>query len=248
MHDFHTMTVREIALEMPVTTRVFQELHIDYCCHGNTMFDDACESVNMSPDLVATKIQSVLDERGNSDMERLKSVSLSELIDHIVEKHHTYTREEMVQLTPLMAKVASRHGEHYAYLLELKDLFARLCDELTPHLTKEEMVLFPYIKRIEVNCRTQIVGSPPPFGTIANPIGRMTVEHEQAGEILAEMRRVTNDYELPDNACPSFTALFNRLAELEADLHQHIHLENNLLFPKAAKLEEKSSVQTPNYN
>lgn len=232
-------TVREIALEMPVTTRVFEEFKIDYCCHGNTPFDEACRNVGAIPEVVMQKIDGVLDGSAVGDHESFSRMDLSDLMDHILDKHHVYTREEMSHLTPLMAKVASRHGDHYSYLLELKELFQALCDDLEPHMMKEEMVLFPYIQKLEHSFLNQLHVAYPPFGTVQHPVGMMNVEHEEVGEVLAKMREVTDDYTLPAEACPSFTALYHRLGEFERDLHQHIHLENNLLFPRAIELEQK---------
>lgn len=240
MHDFHSMTVREIALEMPITTRVFEQYKIDYCCHGNTLFDDACRDAGAEPDVVMEKIDGIVEKLGNHEQEWLADAALNDLIDHILEKHHVYTRAEIEHLTPLMAKVASRHGEHYGYLLELKELFASLCAELGPHMMKEENILFPYISELEASLSKHINASMPPFGTVQNPVRMMRVEHDNAGELLRKMRAVTNDYTLPEDACPSFSALYSRLAEFEADLHQHIHLENNLLFPRAVELEQRT--------
>lgn len=236
MHNFHSMTIREIALEMPITTRVFEEFRIDYCCHGNTLFDEACRIAGTDPDKVMERLDGVIDSSGNREHTWMADATLGELIDHILETHHAFTRDEIGQLGLLMNKVAARHGEHYGYLLELKDLFHQVSADLGPHMMKEEMVLFPYIKGLESK---DLAGSPP-FGTVQNPVSMMRIEHEQVGELLAKMRAVTSDYQLPGDACPSFTALFHRLAELEADLHQHIHVENNLLFPRAIDLEEKT--------
>lgn len=240
MHNLQTKTVREIALEMPITTRVFEEFKIDYCCHGNTMFDEACRNVGASPETVMHEIGEVLDTLGNKELDWLVDASLCELVDYILDKHHVYTKDEIEQLTPLMAKVARRHGEHNPYLLELQRVFQTVCDDLGPHMMKEEMVLFPYIKDLEANLSKEIIASTPPFGTVQNPVRMMKKEHEEVGGLLSQMRLISNDYTLPDGACPSFMALYHRLAEFERDLHQHIHLENNLLFPKAVELEQKT--------
>lgn len=233
-------TVREIALESPLSTRVFEELKIDYCCHGDTPFDEACQRAGANPDSVLELIDGVLDASTGNDEESFSAMPVTELVDHILKKHHIYARDEMENLTPLMAKVASRHGEHYQYLLELKDLFQEVCDDLEPHMRKEEMVLFPYIQKLD-HCHSHKLSlAYPPFGTVQHPIDMMTIEHEEVGELLSKMRAVTNDYSLPDGACPSFTGLYHRLVEFERDLHQHIHLENNLLFPRAAELERQA--------
>jgi len=239
MQNIAAKTIREIAVESPATTRVFEEYKIDYCCHGNTPFDEACRNVGASPDLIRQKIDEILavDDDAKTSF---ASLTLSELIDHILDKHHSYTKLELEQLTPLVEKVARKHGEHNPSLFELKEVFRQVCDDLGPHMTKEEMVLFPYIKRLEADFSVNILGSLPPFVTVLNPVQMMRTEHDEVGSLLAKMRSLTNDYELPDGACPSFTALYHRLEELERDLHLHIHLENNLLFPRAVELEQKA--------
>ena len=239
MQNIATKTVREIAVESPATTRVFEEYKIDYCCHGNTLFDEACRNAGARPDVVEGKIDDLLgvDDRGRVS---LAALNLTELTDHILDRHHVYTKQEMEQLTPLMEKVARKHGEHYPYLNELKGVFQTVCDDLEPHMMKEETVLFPYIKMMEEDFYSNTFGSPPPFGTVLNPVRMMRMEHDEVGSLLAKMRLLTNDYELPDDACPSFMALYSRLEVLERDLHQHIHLENNVLFPRAVDLEQKT--------
>ncbi len=240
MFDVQGKTVREIALESPLTTRVFEEYKIDYCCHGDTPFDEACRRAGALPEEVNGKIEAVLNSSNGTEGESPSDLSLSDLIDLILDKHHVYTREEIAQLSPLMTKVATRHGDHYKYLLELKDLFNAVCTDLEPHMQKEERVLFPYIVDLEYRCSNSLAVPFPPFGTVTHPIEVMTNEHEEVGDLLAGMRELTNDYELPEGACPSFKALYHRLAEFERDLHQHIHLENNLLFPRAIDLERKA--------
>lgn len=238
MQNIATKTIREIAVESPATTRVFEEYKIDYCCHGNTTFDEACRNAGASPDAVEEKIDDLLsiDDREPSS---LASMNLNELIDHILAKHHVYTKQEMEQLTPLMDKVARKHGEHYPYLIELKRVFQAVCDDLEPHIMKEETVLFPHIKKLEEDFSQHALGPRPPFGTVLNPVRMMRREHDEVGSLLAKMRFLTTDYDLPDGACPSFQALYHRFAVLERDLHQHIHLENNVLFPRAVELEKK---------
>lgn len=239
MFNVQGKTVREIALEVPATTRVFEEFKIDYCCHGNTQFDEACRNVGVSSEVVLQKIDSVLDAAVITEVDSFADMSLSVLIEHILDTHHVYTRDEMSHLMPLMAKVASRHGENHDYLYELKDLFDTLCDDLGPHMMKEEMVLFPYVQNLDHSFTHNQSASYPPFGTVQHPINMMNVEHEDVGQLLTKMREITNDYTLPDGACPSFTALYHRLGEFERDIHQHIHLENNILFPRAIELEQK---------
>lgn len=240
MQNLTTKTVREIALEMPVTTRVFEEFKIDYCCGGRKMFMDACRNVGANPEIVLKKIDDVLENAEQDEFDWLKTATLGELVDYIEEKHHIFTKYELEHLPSLMDKVARVHGDHHPELLELKDIFQTLCDDLNPHLRKEEVVLFPYIKELEETNSKGISASFPPFGTVQNPVRMMMSEHDTAGDLLRKMRELSGDYTLPEGACPSFTGLYHRFAELERDLHQHIHLENNLLFPKAIELEQKT--------
>jgi len=240
MKNLTIKTVREIALEMPVTTRVFEEFKIDYCCGGRMPFLDACRTAGVNPETVLQKIENVIETSTPVENEWLMTATLSELIDYICEKHHVFTRVEIENLTPLMAKVANRHGANHPELFEVEILFRELCDDLAPHLLKEEQVLFPYIKELEKAETNPATVNFACFGTVQNPVRRMMMEHDTAGDILRKMRELSMEYELPEGACPSFTALYNRLEALEKDLHQHIHLENNLLFPRAVELERKN--------
>lgn len=238
MKDLHSRTVREIALESPVSTRVFEAYHIDYCCGGRKSLDDACDEAGVSASEVEERLREILTGQPRSGPERFDRYSLDGLVDHILETHHDFTRAEIAALTPLMDKVAQRHGNNHEYLLELNDLVEELFAELLPHMEKEERILFPYMKGLDEG-GVGAAGYYPPFGSVNAPISVMESEHERAGVILKSMRKVTGDYTLPEDACPSFTALFARLEGLEADLHQHIHLENNILFPKAVRQESQ---------
>jgi regulator of cell morphogenesis and NO signaling len=162
---------------------------------------------------------------------------LSELIAHIKDTHHRYVREELARLGPLFAKVCSVHGTNHPELDGIRATFGGLAQELTTHMMKEEMVLFPYIVRMEeaVMEKEPILASP--FGSVRNPVAMMIHEHDSAGNALREMRHASGGYAAPADACTSFQTLYRALAEFEADLHQHIHLENNILFPRAVEME-----------
>lgn len=239
MENLTTKTVREIALEMPVTTRIFEEFKIDYCCGGRRPLREACDAAGVSADMILEKIESLVEVEQPAELEWLKTASLRSLIEYIIEKHHVYTRQEIENLLPLMEKVASRHGETRPELYELATVFQELCNDLAPHLIKEERILFPYIGQLERAVANDEKVNFPPFGTIRHPVSLMMTEHDTAGDLLREMREISMEYRLPEEACPSFTALYNRLEAFEKDLHQHIHLENNLLFPRAVELEQQ---------
>lgn len=230
-------TVRDLAVTMPGATRVFEKLGIDYCCGGNRTLADACVKANVPLEEVTASLAQT--DLPNDELHDWQATSMTALIHHIVEKHHTFTKTELPRLAKLMNKVCAVHSELHPELLKLKAAFLSLKDELEPHLLKEEQVLFPYLTNLEEALAQQ---SPVPhafFGTVQNPVRMMNIEHDTAGELLAEMREITNDYEVPAEACMSYQALYQALTELEADLHQHIHLENNLLFPKAISTERE---------
>lgn len=239
IQNLTTKTVREIALEAPLSTKVFENYKIDYCCGGHRPFLDACRTAGADAENVLREINDVLATETPTELDWIKDASLSRLIDYIVGKHHAYTEYEIKNLTPLMAKVADRHGASHAELYAMEELFIELCNDLAPHLLKEERMLFPYIKELE---DFQIERAEIPrscFGTVRNPVSVMLREHDTAGEILRSLREVSRDYEVPEGACPSYTALLTRLEAFEKDLHQHIHLENNILFPRAIELENE---------
>ena len=232
MNSYTTKTIREIAIASPETTRVFEDLKIDYCCGGRKLFTDACIDAGLDPENVAQKVSAAILGASNRAKGNVESLSPSALVDHIIGKHHVFTANEIERLKPLMEKVYSRHGEQHPELEELAVVFVQLAASLIPHMRKEEGVLFPYIRALEAR-----LSQSPHFGTVANPIRMMMADHDADGERLRRMREITNDYTLPEGACPSFGALYAGLKDLEADLHRHIHLENNVLFPAATELE-----------
>ena len=232
-----TKTVRELALEVPNSIRVFQKLGIDFCCGGARPIDEACEAagVELGTFRRLMEEEAARGAQGGRDFQR---VTLAELIRHILDTHHVYTREEMERLNFLLAKVTSKHGEAHPELLSVGALFQRLCAELTPHMFKEEQVLFPYVLRLEEAALADRPAPFAPFGTVENPVRMMLREHDAAGDLLRELRAVTGGYAVPPDACMSFRALYEGLEAFEKDLHQHIHLENNVLFPRAVALED----------
>ncbi len=233
-------TIRDIALEAPATTRVFEEFKIDYCCGGRRSISDACLAAGIDPGILTLRINAVIDEQSaDSSVDHPEDNKPTDLIGYILNKHHIFTAAEIERLTPLMAKVAVRHGENHPELLELQTVFIALADSLIPHMKKEENVLFPYIEMLEASIDRGLSVPPPHFGTVQNPVRMMMSEHDIDGARLESMRSIARDYELPDGACPSFTALYAGLQDLERDLHRHIHLENNVLFPAAGRLEQK---------
>ena len=232
-------TVRDLALENSAATRVFEELGIDYCCAGKKSLEEACRIAKLNVDEVITSLeqaaQSAVPQQEN---QRFDGPPLERLIRHIQSTHHKYAREQIARLGPLFEKVCSVHGGRHSELLDVRDAFKGLAQELTAHMMKEEMILFPYIGRMKEAVAAGKPLPPAPFGSVQNPVEMMEHEHDSAGRALHTMKQASNGYCAPADACISFQTLYNALAEFEADLHQHIHLENNVLFPRAVALEK----------
>jgi regulator of cell morphogenesis and NO signaling len=233
------MTVKEVAIELPQSTRLFEKLKIDYCCGGNQPLAEACATAGVEVENVMEMLSEVTESRTPTDGALdFQTASPPALIEHIVNTHHAFTKSEMDRLQTLVDKVLNAHGGNHPQLVHLSELWLRLCADLRPHMFKEEQVLFPYIVAMTKAADHEQPRPFAPFGTVRNPIRMMMMEHDAAGEILREMRALTSDYQTPPDACMSYQTLFGALENLENDLHQHIHLENNVLFPKALALEE----------
>jgi regulator of cell morphogenesis and NO signaling len=232
-----TKTVRDYAIETPQTIPVFEKLGIDFCCGGNRPLEEACASANLDLDQVLQSLETAIAEPSRPSDRELKSGSLAELISHIVRTHHAYVRTQIPEVERLLDKVHSKHGENHPELTAIHSTFHGLGQELTMHMMKEENVLFPYIERMEEAVLQHEPILPPPFGTVANPVRMMEHEHEDAGVALRTLRETSQDYTPPEDACTSFRALYTALGNFEKDLHQHIHLENNVLFPRAIAME-----------
>lgn len=233
-------TVGELVIAHPQLRKTLEKLGIDYCCGGKKPLRIAAQEAGVPWSTVETALNETLEKRAETVARDWNTASLNELVDHIVKTHHAFTREQLVRLDGLLDKVEVAHGAHHGEMLaELHRIFSSLRSELEPHLMKEEQVLFPLIKQTEACVKD---GGKKPVshcGSVANPIQQMESEHEDAGSELATMRQLTNGYKLPDDACQTFTALYEGLIALENDLHLHIHLENNILFPKSIELEAK---------
>ena len=234
-----TQTVREIALEQPTAIRVFEQFGIDYCCGGRKPLAEACAAGNLEIDTVLAALEAAENKAG-IQVENWIEKSLESLTSHIVATHHVYVKRELPRLALLAQKVVNRHGSTKTELQVIATTLMQLDEELTQHLTKEEEILFPYVAGLE---KSVSGGTPKPhncFGTVANPIAMMTQEHDAAGTLIGEIRRLSGNFTCPEDACPTFHAFYDGLKEFEQDLHQHIHLENNILFPRAIALDNSN--------
>ncbi len=232
-------TVGELAVAIPSVTRVFEKTKIDYCCGGDQLLGDACSKagvdLNLLEELLATTVEPASDTNIN-----FQQMTLIELISYILDKHHVYTKQEMDRLEALVTKVVGAHGANHSELLTIRDLLQQLFTELKGHMFKEEQILFPFVVELEQSVLQNRPAPFAPFGTVNNPIRMMMFEHDNAGEILRELRKLSGDYKLPADACMSYQTFYQALEAFEQDLHQHIHLENNILFPTTIALEARN--------
>jgi regulator of cell morphogenesis and NO signaling len=172
------------------------------------------------------------------DQENWTSASLNSLTQHIREKHHQYVRESIRRIQSKLEKVAAKHGEKHPEIADIQRLFSEIGREMIMHMQKEEQILFPYIDALEHSVNANDSLEPPFFQTVVNPIQAMMKEHDSAGELLRQIRKASGEYTAPADACTTYKALYQELREFEADLHQHVHLENNILFPRAVEMED----------
>ena len=235
MTTIDNKTVAEVVSENIKTAHVFKKYGIDFCCGGGITIDKACEKKNLDYSQLKEELLKVDDA---PKAYNYNSWKLDFLIDHILNIHHAYVEESIPLILQYSNRVAEVHGHHYTEVLKINTLFNEAANELASHMQKEETILFPYIKSLlQIEIAKEPLNSPS-FGSINNPITMMEMEHEAVGDIFKEIARLTNNYTPPEDACNTFRALYAKLDEFEQDLHQHIHLENNILHPKAKQLEQ----------
>ena len=227
-------SLAEVVSALPDSTRVLESFGLDYCCGGQRSLGDACSDAGIGAEVVLGALADI--EQGPEP--DWVSMGPIELVDHIEKTHHAYLHSEMRRLDDLADKVAGVHGARHREVTEVKSVYGELHADLEPHLMKEERVLFPMIRAL-------VTSSDPPeshCGSVRAPISVMMLEHDRAGEVLSVLSAVTDRYQTPDDGCASYRALYDGLAQLEADTHLHIHKENNLLFPTVLALEEARNV------
>jgi regulator of cell morphogenesis and NO signaling len=238
MIEFSDRTVGELAVEIPTAIRVFESWKIDYCCGGMTPLPEACAAVGKRvEDFVEALMKATAVPEGSA--RNWQSDTLPAMSENIVSMYHAYTREELETLKPLADKVLSVHGERRPELAEVVTLLRDLTGDMLPHMLKEEQVLFPYVVQLQEAVDGARPAPTPFFGTVKNPVRMMMAEHDRVGELLVALRTVTDDYTPPESACFSYRELYRRLAEFELRTHEHVHIENNLYFPRAIALEDQ---------
>ena len=234
-------TVGEIAAASTSAASVLEKYGIDYCCAGKSLFEEVCREKGLSPAAVKNEIANAVTALPK-EAKDWTAAPLRQLIRHIVTSHHEYLKLELPRVGQRLRKVVEVHGEEDpAALHELESVYDALSQEMNFHMHKEEMMLFPAIERYEAAMQSGSPLPPAPFGSIANPIAVMEGEHDSAGRALGRIRELTIDFQAPPYACSTYHAMLDGLKALETDLHTHIHLENNILFPRVIALERQFS-------
>jgi regulator of cell morphogenesis and NO signaling len=234
--DYNKLTVGKIVAKDYRKAKVFKKYGIDFCCGGNIKIEEAAKDVNADAGDIIEELL-LIDAAISDDGVNYESWSTDQLIKHIVEVHHHYVSSTIEHLMPMVEKVARVHGHWRTELLDIEKTFKAIAEELTVHMHKEELILFPAILEMSNNCG---VSNNQHFGTIQNPIRMMLMEHDSSGELMRKINQLTDNYTLPKGACATYTVMYKLLEEFENDLHTHIHLENNILFPRAIELEKNN--------
>jgi regulator of cell morphogenesis and NO signaling len=235
--DFNSETrVKEIALANSGARRILQDAGVDFCCGGGKPLQEACLHTDVSAEEILQRLRENCESVGPEETE-WSSAPLADLTRYIRERHHQYVREAIPRVRALLAKVRETHGAKHREMEEIEKLFGDVAREMLMHMQKEEQILFPYIDALERSVNGSGPVEPPFFQTVRNPIHMMMREHDAAGELVKRIRGASAEYTVPADACASYKAAYKELREFEADLHQHVHLENNILFPRAVELE-----------
>lgn len=237
METLKQKTVAELVTENIKTAHIFKKYGIDFCCGGGISIERACEKKGIDYSTLEEELNLSLSQ--NERAFNYKTWKPEFLTDHIINVHHTYVEENAPMLLQYSERVMTVHGHHNTELVEINELVKRVVGELASHMKKEELILFPFIKKM-VNAQNEGLTLPrPAFGTVDNPIAMMEEEHDAAGLIFREIAELSNNYTAPAHACNTYKAFYAKLKEFENDLHLHVHLENNILFPKAKQMEKE---------
>ncbi len=237
MENLKNKTIGSFVAEDFRTAAVFSKYKIDFCCKGNRTISEVCEKQNIDANALLENVLEVAQSENSGTID-FNSWPLDLLANYIEKTHHRYVQEKTNVLLPFLDKLCKVHGANHPELFKINELFIGCADELSQHMKKEELILFPFVKRMVETKESYGILSQPSFGTVSNPIAMMRHEHDNEGERFREIAALTNNYTPPADACTTYRVTFAMLKEFEADLHKHIHLENNILFPKAVTLEK----------
>lgn len=228
--------MKDIALASPAARQVLEDAGLDYCCGGGKSLHEACLHADVPDEDILKRLRENSRDISPDDA-NWASAPLRDLTRHIFETHHRYVRDAIPRIRTLLDKVGAKHGEKHPEITGIQTLFIEVGQEMIMHMQKEEQILFPYIDALEKAKSTHSSVEPPFFQTVRNPIQAMMQEHDSAGDLVKQIRKASFEYKAPADACTSYKALYQDLQRFEVDLHQHVHLENNILFPRAVELE-----------
>lgn len=237
MTDLRNQKLAALVLLKPGMAQVFEKFGLDFCCRGKRTLEEACQQQGVSLEAVEAELNSTLEQATESKID-FDQLNPAELSSYIKAAHHTYVRQKMPLISAHAAKVAMRHGDRHPELKSVDEKWQLVAEDLQQHMLKEEHILFPFIEKLQKAFDSDETTLLPDAEFIANPISVMEQEHERAGDLMAEIRKLTNDYTAPKEACTTWRLLLSELKEFEQDLHLHVHLENFLLFPKALQMEK----------
>lgn len=229
-------TIGDFVAENFRTAEVFKKYNIDFCCKGGRTVEEACDNKKVSPQQIYQELEEIVN-RKSEDID-FNSWPLDLLADYVEKTHHKYVEEKSAMLIPYLNKLCKVHGERHPELFEINELFIGSAQDLAAHMKKEELILFPFIKQMVEAKKNGEPLPAPRFGTVENPVAMMKHEHEAEGERFVKIAELTNNYEFPDDACGTYQVTYRMLEDFQNDLHKHIHLENNILFPKAIAMEK----------
>jgi regulator of cell morphogenesis and NO signaling len=240
MESTTELHLSEIVRKYPAAAALFEKYDMDYCCHGKQTVSEACEGDLTKFQKVEHALHRIFEnDLANTAAVHYEKMSVGELINHIVNKHHSYVKESMPDILAHLQKVASKHGGRYPEAIKILELFEEVKFEMEQHMVKEEHILFPRIKAIDETHRTKSHKTHYDDIFLSAPINIMETEHEKTGDALHQIREFTNNYLPPEDACTTHRLTYAELKEFEHNLHQHVHLENNVLFPKAIELQKE---------
>ena len=224
---------------------VFEKYHLDFCCKGKRSLEQACTEQQLSVSKVTEDLQNIFAKDNNSTVD-FEKMNLTQLADYIVQTHHAYVKNEMPQIYAYLERISSKHGERHPELFKIFQTFSAVKEEMEGHMKKEELILFPRIKELEKLVNNENANLQLNLGYLQSPITVMEQEHDHAGALLNDIRILSNDYTPPQDACTTYCLSFAALKAFELDLHHHVHLENNMLFPKAINTFKELQTTTLN--
>ncbi len=231
MKEFNQLTLAQIVNSNHKTASVFEKYHLDFCCKGKRTLEQACAEQQLQMTEVTADLDTIFTKNDSTiDFEKM---TLIQLVDYILQTHHDYVKKELPQIFAYLHKVSSKHGERHPELYKIFEIFTAVKEEMENHMQKEELILFPRIKELQKLADNENAKLQLNITYLQSPISVMEQEHDHAGSLLNEIRLLSNDYNPPVDACTTYRLSFAVLQAFELDLHQHVHLENNILFPKS---------------